>query len=85
MFCQIMDSLDKYECLVICNSADRITLEEQVFWYKAKDNGEFKFGSDQMWAFDAKMKERKTPRMKDISEYRPNKKNRIELKINKYN
>ena len=84
MFCQIMDSLDKFECLVICNSADRITLEDQVFWYKAKDNGDFKFGGPQMWAHDAKMKAKKTSKLRDISEYKPNKRNRVELKINKY-
>ena len=85
MFCQIMDSLDKYECLVLCNDADKVTLEEQVFWYKAKDNGDFRFGCDKMWKFDAQQKARKERgEGRSVSEYRNHKRNRVELKINKY-
>ncbi len=90
MFCQLMDSLDKYECLVICNNADKVTLEEQVLWYKAVDNGNFKFGCQKMWDFHRKVQAAKKKNAygratgKNIAEYRPSKKNRATLRINKY-
>jgi hypothetical protein len=49
IFCKAMDSLDKHECLVVCNNADSSKLEDQVFWYKARDTGQFKFGCKQYW------------------------------------
>lgn len=82
MFCQCMDSLDKYECLVVCNDSDKVTLEEQVMWYKAVDNGPFKFGSKKIWDFHEKMKNKKN-QTRSLSEYKPNKR-RINLSINKF-
>jgi len=87
MFCQVMDSLEQYECLVVCNDADKTKLEDQVCWYKAKDNGEFKFGGDQMWKKDSQIKEMKKNRGqqgKSVDGYRPTKRGGINLKINKY-
>ena len=87
MFCQVMDSLEQYECLVVCNDADKTKLEDQVYWYKAKDNGDFKFGGDQMWRNDAKIIEFKKNRGqqgKSVDGYRPIKRGGINLKINKY-
>lgn len=84
MFCQLMDSLDKYECLVLCNDADRVKLEEQVYWYKAKDNGPFKFGSNQMWRVHEKLKMKKNSQQMSASEFVPKKRNRIHLNINKF-
>jgi len=83
MFCQCMDSLDKYECLVVCNDSDKVKLEEQVMWYKAVDNGPFKFGSKKIWAFHEKMKNKKN-QTRSLSEYKPNKR-RVNLNINKFN
>ena len=87
MFCQVMDSLEQYECLVVCNDADKIKLEEQVYWYKAKDNGDFKFGGDQMWRNDEKIqnfKKNKGQQGRSVDGYRPTKRGGINLKINKY-
>lgn len=89
LFCQVLDSLDKYECLVICNDSDKVGLEEQVYWYKAVDNGDFRFGDERIWKIDADTQERNKNEEhkndgKDISEYRPYKKNSIHLNINKY-
>lgn len=49
MFCKVMDQLDKHECLVVCNNSDERGLTNQVFFYKARDNGNFKFGCEQYW------------------------------------
>ena len=86
MFCQVMDSLDKYECIVVCNDADKTTLEEQVCWYKAKDNGKFRFGSDHMWVHDARATRMRGNMIKgkSVDDYRPKKRNDINLKVNKY-
>ena len=53
MFCQVMDQCtENYECLVIDNNAQSNRLEDQVFWYKATDRGEFKIGADDYWKYD---------------------------------
>ena len=84
MFCQLMDSLDKYECLVICNDADKVGLEEQVYWYKAVDNGPFKFGCKQMWDFHYKtLQGNRRQNATPITNYIP-KKRKVTLSINKY-
>lgn len=87
MFCQVMDSLDKYECLVVCNDADKVKLEEQVYWYKAVDNGKFKFGCRQMWEKNDQislMKKNQNKEKPSVDTYRPTKRNSVNLKINKY-
>jgi hypothetical protein len=53
MFCQVMDQCtENYECLVIDNNAQSNKLEDQVFWYKATERGEFKIGADDYWKYD---------------------------------
>jgi len=54
MFCQVMDQCtENYECLVINNNAKSNKLEDQVWWYKAKDhsNDPFKLCSKQAWDY----------------------------------
>jgi hypothetical protein len=51
MFCQVMDSLEKHECLVISNNSDSSRFEDQVFWYKAEDHGDFQVGCEAFWRF----------------------------------
>ena len=54
MFCQVMDQCtENYECLVINNNAKSNKLEDQVWWYKAKDhsNEPFKLCSQQAWDY----------------------------------
>ena len=54
MFCQVMDQCtENYECLVINNNAKSNKLEDQVWWYKAKDhsNDPFKLCSQQAWEY----------------------------------
>lgn len=49
-FCQIMDACtENYECLVISNNAKSNKLVDQIFWYKAKDNGKFKLCLQEFW------------------------------------
>ena len=52
MFCQVMDQCtENFECLVIDNNAKSNKLDDQVFWYKASDRGEFKIGADDYWQY----------------------------------
>lgn len=49
-FCQVMDQCtENYECLVINNNAKSNKLQDQVFWYKADNHGDFKLGSKEFW------------------------------------
>lgn len=50
MFCQFMDQCtENYECLVVCNGIQSNRLEDQVFWYKAKEHPPFKMCDDSLW------------------------------------
>lgn len=50
MFCSVMDQCtENYECLVIDNNVKSNKLEDQVFWYKAEDHGDFTIGSKEFW------------------------------------
>ena len=49
-FSQVMDQCtENYECLVINNNAKSNKLQDQVFWYKAENHGDFKLGSKEFW------------------------------------
>ena len=49
MFCQVMDQCtENFECIVINNNAKSNKLEDQVFWYKAKES-HFKMCNTEMW------------------------------------
>lgn len=53
MFCQVMDQCtENYECLVVDNNAQSNRLDDQVFWYKADERGEFTIGADDYWKYD---------------------------------
>ena len=51
IFCQTMDSLEQYECLVIDNNSASNKLEDQAFWFKADIREDFKMGSRQFWQY----------------------------------
>lgn len=57
VFCSLIDSLGKYECLVICTSADKTKFEDQCMYFKAKIRGNFEWGSDKFREYDKKLKE----------------------------
>jgi len=49
-FCQIMDQCtENYECLVIHNGAKSNKIEDQVFWYKAAIQGDFRLCAPELW------------------------------------
>jgi hypothetical protein len=51
MFSQVMNQCtENYECLVIQNNAKSNRLEDQIFWFKARNRGEFRMGSPEYWA-----------------------------------
>jgi len=52
MFCQVMDQCtENFECLVIDNNSKSNKLDDQVFWYKANERGDFKIGADDYWQY----------------------------------
>lgn len=52
LFCEIMDACtNDYSCIVIDNSAATNNLEDQVFYYRAEDHGEFKMCGSRAWSF----------------------------------
>ena len=49
-FCQVMDQCtENYECLVINNNAKSNKLQDQIFWYKAQAQKDFRLGSKEFW------------------------------------
>ena len=49
-FCQVMDQCtENYECLVINNNVKSNKLQDQIFWYKAQAQKDFKLGSKEFW------------------------------------
>lgn len=57
-FCQVMDQCtENYECLVINNNSKSNKLNDQVFYYKADQHGEFRLGSKEFWELSKGMTE----------------------------
>ena len=49
-FTQVMDQCtENFECLVINNNAKSNKLTDQIFWYKAEKQKDFKLGSKEFW------------------------------------
>jgi hypothetical protein len=49
-FCQVMDQCtENYECLVINNNSKSNKLDDQIFWYKAANHGDFRLGAKEFW------------------------------------
>ena len=49
-FCAVMDqTTENYECLVISNNAKSNKLNDQVFWYKASTDVNYKMCSKELW------------------------------------
>lgn len=83
MFCTIMDQCtENYECLVIKKNTDSNKLQDQVFWYKAEDNGSFKMGAKFFWDAQKEVEEEsdEDDGMFDVSSY---KKTKCKLAVNK--
>jgi uncharacterized membrane protein YgcG len=49
-FCAVMDQCtENFECLVLDNNTKSNKLNDQIFWYRAGDHGDFKLGDRQFW------------------------------------
>jgi hypothetical protein len=49
-FSSVMDqTTENYECLVVVVNAMSNRLQDQVFWYKAPERGNFKIGAKEFW------------------------------------
>lgn len=60
IFSQVMDSCtENYECLVIDNKVQSNKLEDQVYWYKASEHGNFQICSQELWDIQALEQEKK--------------------------
>lgn len=50
IFCSVMDQCtENYEFLVVQVNSESNKLQDQVFWYKASDKGNFKIGAQEFW------------------------------------
>jgi hypothetical protein len=55
-FCQVMDQCtNNYECLVIDNTSSN-SLTDQVFWYKAEPQSDFKMCNPAFWKISSQLK-----------------------------
>jgi hypothetical protein len=55
MFCKVMDQCtENFECLVIDNTIQSNKIEDQVYWYKSEDHGEFKMCPPEIWEYSEK-------------------------------
>lgn len=63
-FCTVFDRCTTdYNCLVIDNTSQSSKLEDQVFYYRATDHGNFRMCSEQAWAYhDFQSKNVKKPK-----------------------
>ena len=49
-FCQVMDQCtENFECLVIDNNSKSNKLQDQIYWYKAQQQKNFRLGSKEFW------------------------------------
>lgn len=68
-FCSVMDqTTENYECLVIHNGSQSNKIQDQIFWYKAENHGDFKLGSKLFWEVSAQLPNDSD----DEEEYDPN-------------
>ena len=83
---------EDYECLVIDNKTQSNKIEDQVFWWKADPNVNFRMCSKDLWDMQALENERKlmglsTADEDDEEDYNPNlivkKKNMPKIKVRK--
>jgi len=91
-FCNVLSACsDDYNCLVIDNKVQSNKLEDQVKWYKAKEPGNFKLCSPDLWNLCALEKEKRSNTLfyeeEDEEEYDPSvfvkNKNKVKLNIKK--
>ena len=83
IFCNVMDSLEDHQCLVIDNTSSSNALEDQIFWFKADLRDKFKVGTERYWKFDREnYNEFNQPEVrKNINEYRT--RGGIDMKVEK--
>lgn len=56
IFCQVMDQCtENFECLVIDNTTKSNKLEDNVYWYKAQQHGDFTLCNQQFWDISKKI------------------------------
>tara|TARA_E500000331_G_scaffold358560_1_gene426639 strand:- start:2021 stop:2863 length:843 start_codon:yes stop_codon:yes gene_type:complete len=75
-----------YACLVIDNKTQSSNLQDQIFWYKADINKNFKMCDPSLWSLQALNDERKMKQNRtdedDEEDFDPNVINKSKLKIN---
>lgn len=81
-FCSVMDqTTENYECLVINNNAKSNKLNDQIFWYKAENQPNFKLGSKEFWDISKEMGSDDEGEQYDPS--RSKKKNSVSINVKK--
>ena len=63
VFCTVMDQCtENHECLVLQINSASNKLEDQVFWYKAKNHDNFRVACDEFWKISKEKEEEKLRR-----------------------
>ena len=80
-FCQVMDQCtENFECLVIDNNVKSNKLHDQIFWYKAESQGDFKLGSREFWEISKEIESDDEDDMYDPQSVR---KNAVKINVKK--
>jgi len=85
LFCALMDNLDKYECLVICTDANKISFEDQVMYFKSTIRKNFKFGCKEFWEQSEKIKQLRLEMQEEEEKKQTSHKNSYRRVLEKFN
>ena len=81
-FCQVMNQCtENFECLVIDNNVKSNKLNDQIFWYKAQQHGDFKLGSKEFWEISKEIQSDDEEEIYDPSKER--KKSTVKINVRK--
>ena len=73
-----------YDCLVLDNTSKSNSIQDCVFWYRAKPNRNFRIGSKELWKFCKKnYDEKKAKTVQDYDEKKLKKKNTPSVTVKK--
>jgi hypothetical protein len=85
VFCSIMDqTTNDYELLVVCGAARSNRIEDQLFWYKAREHAPFQLCSREMWEMsNAHMEAERSDSEEEEERFNPDARRRNRLKVKK--
>jgi hypothetical protein len=64
LFKTIMDNFtDNYGCVVIDVNAPTKKIEDNIFWYNAKEHGPFKLGTPEVWSWSDRLSQSRSEKI----------------------